>query len=267
VPNNDGSFRPVTVTAPPDCILNAQFPAAVGGRHLVGHFLPAVVFGALADALPERVMAPGADGLWDTQVFGHHPDGGRFAYVWFSAGGTGALPGQDGLSATAFPSGIAGVPAEIIETRAPLIMRRRELRPDSGGPGQFRGGLGQTMELAVRGDQPYTFSGLYERIHHPAPGLHGGGAGDAGALRTNRPDVTLRPKTRAFLPAGTEVTLELPGGGGYGPPRQRDPARVLEDVRQGYVSVEQARAEYGVAIDPEQMVVLKDETASLRDLP
>ncbi|MGH6904287.1 MAG: hydantoinase B/oxoprolinase family protein, partial [Geminicoccaceae bacterium] len=165
VPNNEGSFRPVTVTAPEGCILNAPYPCAVGGRHLVGHFLPSAVFGALADALPERVIAAGADALWDTQIFGEDPrTGKRFTYVWFSAGGAGALATKDGLSATAFPSGIAGVPAEVIETLSPVVLKRRELRRDSGGPGEFRGGLGQTLEIAVRGERPFMFSGLYERI-------------------------------------------------------------------------------------------------------
>ena len=135
VPNNEGSFRPVTVTAPEGCILNAPYPCAIGGRHLVGHFLPSAVFGALADALPERVIAPGADALWDTQIFGEDPrTGRRFTYVWFSAGGTGALATKDGLSATAFPSGIAGVPAEVIETLSPVVVKRRELRARLGRP-------------------------------------------------------------------------------------------------------------------------------------
>jgi N-methylhydantoinase B len=223
------------------------------------------VFGALADALPERVIAPGADALWDTQIFGEDPKTGkRFTYVWFSAGGAGALATKDGLSATAFPSGIAGVPAEVIETLSPVVLKRRELRCDSGGPGEFRGGLGQTLELAVQGERPFVFSGLYERIDHPAPGLRGGQPGGAGTLGTNRPDLTPRPKARVPLPAGTEITLELPGGGGYGPPWRRDPARVLADVRDGYVSLEQARTAYGVAIDPEHMIVIEDETAALR---
>ncbi len=265
VPNNEGSFRPVTVTAPKDSILNAQFPAAVGGRHLVGHFLPAAIFGALAEALPDRVMAPGADGLWDTQIFGHDPKtGNRFTYVWFSSGGTGALSTKDGLSATAFPSGIAGVPAEVIETLSPILLKRRELRADSGGAGTYRGGLGQVMEFAVRSDQPFIFSGLYERIQCPAPGLSGGRPGAAGNLRASDPNVSLRAKTRTPLPAGLEITLELPGGGGYGPPWERDPARVLEDVRNGYVSLERARTDYSVAIDPERLVILEDETEALR---
>jgi N-methylhydantoinase B len=265
VPNNEGSFRPVRVTAPEGCILNAPYPCAIGGRHLVGHFLPSAVFGALADALPERVIAPGADALWDTQIFGEDPrTGRRFTYVWFSAGGTGALATKDGLSATAFPSGIAGVPAEVIETLSPVVVKRRELRADSGGPGAFRGGLGQTLELAVRGERPFMFSGLYERIDHPAPGLHGGRPGGAGALATNRPEIALRAKARVPLPSGTEITLGLPGGGGYGPPRRRDPARVLADVQDGYVSLERARSDYRVAIDPERMAVLEEETAALR---
>jgi N-methylhydantoinase B len=116
----------------------------------------------------------------------------------------------------------------------------------------------------VQGERPFLFSGLYERIEHPAPGLHGGRPGGAGALATNRPEVELRAKTRVPLPAGTEITLDLPGGGGYGPPWRRDPARVLADVQDGYVSLERARSDYGVAIDPERMTVLEDETAALR---
>jgi N-methylhydantoinase B len=264
VPNNEGSFRPVEVTAPEGCILNARFPAPVAGRHLVGHFLPSAIFGALAAALPDRVMAPGFDGLWDTMLFGHNPRTNRpFAYVWFSAGGTGGLPTHDGLSATAFPSGIAGVPAEVIEALSPVVLRRRALRGDSGGPGRFRGGLGQVMEMAIRTDRPYIFSGLFERIRFPAPGLMGGGPGAPGAVRTATGQV-VPAKTRQSLPADTVVILELPGGGGYGPAWERDPALVLGDVRNGYVSAERARADYGVAIDVENMAVLEDETARLR---
>jgi N-methylhydantoinase B len=262
VPNNEGSFRPVTVTAPEGSILNARFPAAVAGRHLVGHFLPSAIFGALAQVLPGHVKAPGFDGLWDTQIFGYDPRrGAPFTYVWFSAGGTGALAAQDGLSATAFPSGIAGTPVEVIEALSPVVIRRRELRPDSGGPGTFRGGLGQVMQIAVRTDRPFLFSGLYERIAFPAPGLLGGAAGAAGAVATNDPAVSVRPKTRTLLPAGTEVTLSLPGGGGYGPPSQRDPAKVLDDVRNGYVSAERARADYGVEVDLERGTAVRREAS------
>jgi N-methylhydantoinase B len=146
VPNNAGSFRPVQVTAPEGCILNAPYPVAVAGRHLVGHFLPSAVMGALAGALSDKVIAPGADALWDTHIAGEGPDGRYFSFTWFSCGGTGALARKDGLSATAFPSGIAGVPVEVIETLSPVVVtparapprlrwRRhlpRQSRPDHG---------------------------------------------------------------------------------------------------------------------------------------
>lgn len=265
VPNNDGGFRPVHVTAPEGSILNARFPAAVGGRHLVGHFLPSAVMGALAGLLPERVMAPGCDGLWDTHVAGEERGTGRyFSFSWFSSGGTGALDGQDGLSATAFPSGVAGVQAEVMETIAPLVIRRRELRPDSGGPGCYRGGLGQTLEFEVRTDAPYLFSGLYERVRHPAPGLAGGRPGAAGIVRASD-GVAVAPKLSALVPAATVITLEMPGGGGYGPPFARDPARVAADVREGYVTLERAREDYGVVLDPITFVVDEEATRALRD--
>lgn len=264
VPNNEGSFRPVTVTAPEGSILNARFPAAVGGRHLVGHFLPSAVMGALAGLLPDRVMAPGYDGLWDTHVAGAERGTGRyFSFSWFSSGGTGALAAQDGLAATAYPSGVAGVQAEVMETVAPLVIRRRELRRDSGGAGRSRGGLGQTLEFEVRTDEPFLFSGLYERVRHPAPGLAGGQAGAPGALRATG-GVTVEPKLSRLVPAPTVITLEMPGGGGYGPPADRDPARVAQDVRDGYVSLERARDDYGVVLDPVTLAVDEAQTRARR---
>ena len=264
VPNNEGSFRPVEVVAPEGSILNAAYPAAVGGRHLVGHFLPSLVMGAFAQALPDKVMAPGFDGLWDTHIAGQsRRDGSHFSYTWFSAGGTGALKGQDGLSATAYPSGIAGVPVEVIETLAPLVIRRRELTPDSGGPGTFRGGLGQTMEIEVLTDEPYLFSGLYERTKHPAPGLGGGGPGGLGRIRTNNQTV-IEPKVSLMVPAETVANLDLPGGGGFGPPGRRDPELVLEDVLDGYVSPKSAREDYGVVLSESDQEVDQEATAALR---
>ncbi len=263
IPNNEGSFLPLTVTAPEGSLLNCTFPAAVGGRHLVGHFLPSAVMGALADALPDAVQAPGFDGLWDTHISGTDRDGRHFSYTWFSAGGAGAMAGKDGMSATAYPSGIAGVPAESIEALAPLVVRERSLRTDSGGPGQFRGGLGQVMEIEVLTDADYLFSGLYERTRHPAPGLHGGGAGQVGALRTND-ESDLQPKISTMLSPNTITTLAMPGGGGYGPAHLRDPEHVLADVLDGYVSVESAARDYGVVIDEDSGRVDEAGTAALR---
>jgi N-methylhydantoinase B len=264
VPNNEGGFRPIVVTAPEGSILHARHPAAVGGRHLVGHFLPSAVMGALAGVLPERVMAPGYDGLWDTHLAGEERGTGRyFSFSWFSSGGTGALARQDGLSATSYPSGVAGVQVEVMETIAPLIVHRRELRADSGGPGTFRGGLAQTLAFEVRTDREFLFSGLYERVAHPAPGLCGGAPGAPGRVSASG-GAEVRPKLSRLLPAGTVVTLEMPGGGGYGPPHAREVERVVADVREGYVSVERAREDYGVVLDPVTLAVDAAATAAAR---
>ena len=265
VPNNEGSFRPVHVVAEEGSLLNATYPSAVGGRHLVGHFLPSAVMGALADALPDNVIAPGFDGLWDTHIAGRDRKSSKhFSYTWFSAGGAGAMEGRDGLSATAYPSGIAGVPVEVMENIAPLVIHRRALRTDSGGPGAFRGGLGQEMEIEVLTDEPYLFSGLYERTRNAAPGLAGGHPGETGRIST-KPETDLRPKVTRSLSPKTVVTLELPGGGGYGPPCKRAPEAVLDDVHNGYVSAEQARDAYGVVIDIEQWTVDEAATTALRE--
>ncbi len=264
VPNNEGSFRPVALRAPEGSILNAPFPAAVGGRHLVGHFLPSLIMGALANALGDNpLIAPGADGLWDTHVFGTTAQGQPFSFTWFASGGTGARNCADGLSATAYPSGIAGVPVEVMETLAPLRVLRRELAPDSGGPGHWRGGLGQTWTVAMTTGRDYGFSGLYERLHHPAPGLAGGAPGAPGQL-TVIGAPTPRAKTSTTLGAQAVFTLTLPGGGGFGDPWTRDPARVQADVVAGLVSVEGARRDYGVVIDSTTLTVATAETLALR---
>jgi N-methylhydantoinase B len=154
------------------------------------------------------------------------------------------------------------VPVEVIETLSPLVVHRRELRPDSGGAGTFRGGLGQIMEFGVRTAKPYQFAGLYERIDFPPP-LAGGEAGEAGRLRTNN-GAPLRAKETTMLPPDTVITIEIPGGAGYGSPLERAPERVLTDVREGYVTVEAARERYGVVVDPTSWVVAEAATHELR---
>lgn len=245
VPHNDGSFRPVTTTAPEGSILNPRFPAAVAARHIVGHFLPHAVFGALAEVIPHRVLAEGAGNIWLTTVRGAGRD--RFITVFFAAGGTGARPTKDGLSTTSFPSGIATAPVEVIEATSPLVFHRKEFRPDSGGPGRFRGGLGQAIEVEVRTGEPFVVSSLSDRMRFRAEGYAGGMPGGAGGFRTSlgtRPN----PKLSLPLPAGTRFTLELPGGGGFFDPRTRDPEAVAADVAEGLVSVRSAARDYGVRV-------------------
>ena len=247
VPHNEGSFRPVHVTAPPGSILNCLEPAPVGTRHLIGHLLPGVVFGALAPALPGKLMATGADATWLTIWRGEDERGAPFSLTVFQSGGTGARAAKDGLTTTGFPSGVAGVPAEVVETLTPLVQHRRELRADSGGPGRFRGGLGQVTETSCRGGRPWSVSTLIDRTRFGAGGLEGGGPGAPGelSLSTGAP---AQPKTVLRLRDET-VRLALPGGGGYGDPFERDPERVLADVVDGYVSLEAARRDYGVAVE------------------
>jgi N-methylhydantoinase B len=245
VPHNDGSFRPVHVTAPEGSILNPRWPAAVAARHIVGHFLPHAVMGALAQIIPLRVIAEGAGNVWLTTVRGTRSE--RFITVFFAAGGMGARPTKDGLSCHSFPSGIATAPVEVIETTSRLVIRRKELRPDSGGPGKYRGGLGQAIEVEVRTDEPFIVSSLSDRMKFAAEGYLGGRPGALGGFSTStgsRPN----PKLSLRLDAGTRFTLDLPGGGGFFDPLERDPGEVAADVADGLVTIEAAERDYGVIV-------------------
>ena len=274
VPHNEGSFRPVHITAPEGSILNCKEPAAVASRHLVGHLLPSLIFGALAKALPDRVLAGGADAAWMSVWRAAWPETQKTANITlFQLGGMGARPTKDGLSTTGFPSGVAGVPAEILETQAPLLQLRRELRIDSGGGGIFRGGLGQATEIAHLGDGRWSVSGMVDRTRFAGQGLDGGDPGVVGRFRLNGEDAP--PKTVLWMEQEAVVGLDLPGGGGYGNPLDRDPVRVLDDVVHGYVSIEAAREVYGVVVRylggetqrvrlPEHYEIDGEATAALR---
>jgi N-methylhydantoinase B len=261
VPNNDGSFRPVRVVAPPGCILNAQPPAPVAARAIVGHFLPGTIFRALGAAAGPRAMAAGADSVCLISVHGGTA-AGPFTYTFFCLGGMGARAGKDGLSTTGFPSGVAGTPAEVTETLAPILIHRRELRGDSGGPGRRRGGLGQTIELAVRTGRGYGIAATADRTRCPAEGVDGGKPGAPARTALGSGEV-LDFKQTQQVPSGQRVMLALAGGGGFGDPRTRDPEAVRRDVLNGFVSVEAARQDYGVVIrrlaPGDEVVVLPDD--------
>jgi N-methylhydantoinase B len=246
VPNNEGSFLPIEVRAPRGSLLNPVHPAPTAARHIVGHFLPTVVFGALEKAMPDRVPADSAAGLWVTQVSGVAHDDKPFSFAFFSCGGMGARGGQDGLSATSFPSGIQNVATEVIESASPVVMRQRELRADSGGAGRHRGGLGQVIRFEVRSKGPWTLSGMYDRIRFAPRGTQGGGDGAAGAV-LDADGHALPAKGRVVLPEEARVLLELPGGGGFGNPRERSREAIELDVAEGYVTREVALRDYGKA--------------------
>jgi N-methylhydantoinase B len=180
----------------------------------------------------------------------------------FHAGGTGARPGSDGLSATAFPSGVKNVPIEVNEAVSPIVVWRKEYRQDSGGAGEFRGGLGQIMEVGTLDKAPFALSAYYDRIDHPARGRDGGLNGAAGRVSLTSGQV-LRGKGLQTVAAKDRVIIAMPGGGGLGNPRKRPTSAVANDVRQGFISAESARRDYGVAVNDDGTVD-ETETAKLR---
>ena len=265
VPNNEGSFRAVTVRAPEGSVLNCLHPAPTAARHLLGHFLPGMVLAALSPVLPERAMAEGMAGLWSTNVHGTGPDGNRFTLLSFLSGGTGARRGLDGLSSTAFPSGVSGIPTEVFENRSPLVMLEREFRRDSGGPGRNRGGLGHRIVYSgLRLKEPYRLSPFTDRVRHPAPGLEGGLPGAPGEFHL-ADGTPLNTKRTVELSPEQLLVIGLPGGGGLGDPRERDPELVQQDVLDGLVSLEQACDAYGVAFTADGALDAA-ETARLRSV-
>ncbi len=250
IPNNAGSLAPLTVSAPPGTILNAQKPAPVLLRHVIGQMLPDVAFGCLRQAIPDRVPAEGTSCLWNLNMRGAVAEGDGnygFTITVTSNGGTGARPQADGLSATAYPSGVRGTPVEIAESIAPLIFWKKELRSDSGGAGARRGGLGQTIEIGSSIDKPFDLLAAYDRIDYPPRGRDGGRDGTPGyvGLKSGAP---LKGKGTQTVPADDRLVVMTPGGGGLGDPHKRDPQQVTHDVAEGLVSSETAQQTYGVPL-------------------
>jgi N-methylhydantoinase B len=242
IPNNAGAIAPISVLAPPGCILNAQPPFATGGRHAMGHFVTPLVYGALAQALPDRVQA--GSGMMNLITFqGVRRDERPFSTLYFAAGGYGALRDLDGWSTLPHPSNMATVPVEVWETLTHTTIESKRLLPDTGGPGQWRGGLGQ--EVILRNDTGHliTTLGMGNRTMFPARGMFGGGDG---SLRLHVIDgKPIHAKGRHDLAPGQRMRIVEAGGGGFGDPKARAPAAIAEDVAQGYVSAAAARDIYG----------------------
>ena len=237
IPNNAASLAVFSVSSPTN-ILNAERPAPVSVRHVIGHMVPDLVLGALAQALPGKILAEGAAALWNVHISVRPVAGtpGRRAEVlMFNSGGMGARPDLDGLSSTAFPSGVHTMPIEATEHTGPIVIWRKELRPDSGGDGKYRGGLGQVIEIAPAEGHEFDFSAMFDRITTPARGRAGGGDGAPGSARLDD-GTRLRPKGWQHVPAGRRLMLELPGGGGFGDPAERSREARAEDLSKGYVT-------------------------------
>ena len=249
VPNNAGSLAPLTVSAPTPSILNAPYPLPVLSRHVIGQMLPDMVFGCLRQAVPERVPAEGTSCLWNIVFRGPRTKGETtrygFAMTMTSNGGTGARAMKDGLSATAFPSGVKGTPVEIAEASSPVLFWRKELRPDSGGAGRTRGGMGQMIEIESTRDLPFEIAAAFDRIHFPPRGRDGGKSGANGYVGLGS-GAALRGKGIQMVPAGDRLIVMTPGGGGFGQPTSRDRAAVKADLEAGLISSETAREVYGL---------------------
>lgn len=246
IPCNHGSLAPIRVLAPAGSVLNARRPAAVSARHMIGHMLPDLVLGALAPVLP--VPAEGAGLIWNPSLRGATAGGRPFATVTFNAGGAGANADRDGWNTTAFPSGVKTMPVEAVEATVPILVRRKELRPDSGGPGRFKGGLGQTIELVGEGKGPLLINAMFDRLVHPARGREGGGPGQVGGIRlaSGKP---IESKGLQEVAPGDAVILDLPGGGGYGSPDGCERAAIKADLLGGYLTPDGVKAQYGSAAD------------------
>ena len=239
IPNNAGSLSPFKVVAPKGCILNAQPPAPVAMRHTLGQMTPDLVYGCLAQALPDKVPAEGASCMYDLPLRNAPSaarDGGEvFALELVFNGGTGARPTKDGLSATAFPSGVWGSQVETTEAAAPILITKRMLRPDSGGTGQYRGGLGQEIAVQSASNSDLVLFLSVERMVHPARGRAGGGNGALGAVSLSPSGRSLPGKGQVTIPAGETLIFKTPGGGGYGKSTARDPALCAKDRAEGLV--------------------------------
>jgi N-methylhydantoinase B len=245
-PRNEGSYQAVTVSAPDGSILNPRFPAPCSARQLTGHLLAGAIYKALAPVMPDRIIGECGGAPTMRALFsGHDREGDRFSQVLFASGGMGASPHRDGLPTTAFPTNVGAGSIEAYESVAPLVVWKKQLLPDSGGAGRFRGGLGQDVEIEVRAPDAVRLSLLSDRRDHPAQGVLGGGAGAAAVIELadgTRP----HPKSRTTVAAGARLHMHYAGGGGYGDPAQRDPAALAEDIRNGYVTPEGAARDYGV---------------------
>ena len=250
IPNNQGVMAPISVAAPEGSCLNTLPPSPTGARHLTGYFCMPLIFGTLAGAGPQQLQAD--SGMLNVfNVQGRHRDGRPVTALYFSSGGFGALAGHDGWPNTALPANVAIVPAEVWEHATGMEVVRKRLRPDTGGPGAARGGLGGETVLRNATGHPMTVFGMECRTVFPAVGMLGGRPGAFRETRIDGEPVVHRGSYR--LEPGDSIELLECGGGGYGDPRDRDPAKVVEDVRHGFVTPEGALRDYGVVVDLDAM--------------
>ena len=253
IPNNAASLAPFEIEAPENTIVNAIHPAPVALRHIVGHFVPDAVYDAFDKIVPDLVPAEGAGCLCNFQVSLRPrtdapapPTARRSEVLTFNSGGSGARPEHDGLNATAFPSGVMTMPIEATEHAGPVIIWRKELRPDSGGAGKTRGGLGQYMEVGAQEGHEFDIQAMFDRGQYPARGRRGGSSGAPTTIAQDDGSA-MNVKGKQFVPHGRKVVMAFPGGAGYGDPAERSKDLVRRDLVRGYISAETAAKNYGLS--------------------
>jgi len=269
IPNNDGCTVPIAMKAPEGSVVHCKFPAAVAARMQIGHFLTEIIYRAMAGVLPDRVIA-GSGGTPATMnvFYGRRNNGSPWHSVIIRGGGMGASATNDGYYDFIFPANGANTPVEIFESDTPLLVEKREIITDSGGAGRMKGGLGRRVIFKAPDDEyaplpPVNLGIQSGRYRYPPEGLFGGKDGlKAQFLINGKPG---NPYGLTQFGPGDEIIIDVAGGGGYGNPFERDVELVESDVANGYVSVEKAKEDYGVVIDPETMKSEPEETAKLRE--
>ena len=245
IPNNHGSLSLFSIEAEPGSAVNPLPPSPVSARHVIGQMLPDLAFGCLSQVLTGEVPAESAGSIW---VLPFSDDGHAkrsFNVMNVAMGGVGARPGKDGLSVTAFPSGVGVIPLEVTESDSPIIFWRKEFLPDSGGAGEFRGGLGQVFEIGSSEEEVFTISAAtFDRMKNPPRGREGGSPGMKGNAGLSD-GTSFNDKAVYRVPPGERILLELPGGGGLGNPQNREIQKIEEDLEAGYISREGAKKDYG----------------------
>ncbi|HWK97781.1 MAG TPA: hydantoinase B/oxoprolinase family protein [Pseudolabrys sp.] len=272
VPNNDGALNPITIIAPVGSIVNCRPPVATWGRTMISHLFPEIVFGAMEQVLPERVLAAnGGAPANEIYLHGKHADGRSFMAISQHSGGFGGSARKDGPPTLCFPNNTRNIPVEVTENEARMVYLRKELAENSGGPGLNRGGLGQVVEYEILPGGPaekpqvessVRLSGRKENGNFPVSGRRKGKAGRGYGLAINGAEVD-HGISRTLQP-GDRVLFKLSGGGGYGDPMAREPERVLTDVEEGYVTLDAAKNDYGVVIDPKTRAVDAKASEALR---
>ncbi|MBU4133048.1 MAG: hydantoinase B/oxoprolinase family protein [Proteobacteria bacterium] len=268
IPINEGAIRPIRMTAPEGSIINCTFPAAVAARMQVGHFMTEMVFNALGPATPDNIIAGSGGTPAQTNIlYGKRANGNPWHTMIIRGGGMGASSRADGHHCAIFPANGANTPVEILESDTPLMVESRGLVTDSGGPGRQRGGIGRQMIIRSPDDPGMapgrtTIAVQAGRFVYPPQGIFKGKDGaKAKFLKNGNPAI---PSGLTFCDSGDKISFISAGGGGYGDPLERDPKAVEQDVQYGYVSIERAKLDYGVIIDPDALTLDLNATLQLR---